>query len=226
MNVEIHTLAWPNTDVRMLQSHSDVCRHLGLQVGYTLEKVPHGKWMDTTMSNSTADIVGFLDVDCVPTNKQVVDDAIEWVATHKSFMGIAQASNHILPKSHIFAAPAFFFIWRQAWLDMNHPTFSETPNSDVAENVSYAAEMSEMRYKTLYPTHWTAEPEEGVWPLHTYGLYGIGTHFEEGVYHLYQGRFEKNVQMFVDVCKNIIDHRFTTENMIYSRRLYDGKIVK
>jgi hypothetical protein len=209
----------------MLQSHSDVCRHLGLQVGYTLEKKPHGEWMDTIMTNSTSDVVGFLDVDCVPTNKQVVDDAIAWAAENKSFVGIAQASNHILPKSHIFAAPAFFFISRAAWMEMQCPTFSETPNGDVGENVSYAAEMSEIRYKTLYPTHWTAEPVEGhAWRLHTYGLYGVGTHFEEGVYHLFQGRIEKNVQMFVNRCDDIIKGKFSTEHMMDSRHPYHGKI--
>ena len=226
MKVEIHTLAWPNTDVRMLQSHSDVCLHLGVPIAYTLEKVPHGQWMDSILANSTADVVGFLDIDCVPTNKDVVDKAIQWAAENKSFVGIAQASNHILPKSHIFAAPAFFFIWRETWLEMQRPTFSETPNGDVAENVSYAAEMSEIRYKTLYPTHWTTEPEEGLWHLHTYGLYGIGTHFEGGVYHLYQGRLERNVQLFVNTCKAIIDDCFSTNELNDVRKPYAGKIVK
>jgi hypothetical protein len=181
--------------------------------------------MDNILANSAADVVGFLDIDCVPTNKQVVDDAIQYAADNKSFVGIAQASNHIPPKSHIFAAPAFFFIWRKTWKAMQRPTFSETPNSDVAENVSYAAEMAGIRYKTLYPTHWTAIPEEGVWRLHTYGLYGIGTHFEEGVYHLYQGRFEKNVQMFVNRCDDIIKGTFSTEHMIDCRLPFHGKIV-
>jgi hypothetical protein len=225
MNVEIHTLAWPNTDVRMLQSHSDVCRHLGLEVGYALQKTPHGEWMDNIMNNSVSDVVGFLDIDCVPTNRQVVDDAIAWAAENKSFVGIAQASNHIPPKSHIFASPAFFFIWRKTWKAMQRPTFSETPNGDVAENVCYAAELSDIRYKVLYPTHWTAEPVEGhAWRLHNYGLYGVGTHFEEGVYHLFQGRIERNVQMFVNRCDDIVKGKFTTEHMIGSRLPYHGKI--
>lgn len=225
MNVEIHTLAWPNTDVRMLQSHSDVCRHLGLEVGYALQKTPHGEWMDNIMNNSVSDVVGFLDIDCVPTNRQVVDDAIQWAADNKSFVGIAQASNHIPPKSHIFASPAFFFIWRKTWKAMQRPTFSETPNGDVAENVCYAAELSDIRYKVLYPTHWTAEPVEGhAWRLHNYGLYGVGTHFEEGVYHLFQGRIERNVQMFVNRCDDIVKGKFTTEHMLNSRLPYHGKI--
>ena len=225
MNVEIHTLAWPNTHVDMLKSHSNVCRHLELEVGYSIQQTPHGQWMDNILANSASDVVGFLDIDCVPTNRQVVDDAIAYAAENKSFVGIAQVSNHILPRSHIFASPAFFFIWRKTWKAMQRPTFSETPNSDVAENVSYAAEMSGIRYKTLYPTHWTAEPIEGhAWRLHTYGLYGVGTHFEEGVYHLFQGRIEKNVQMFVNRCDDIIKGKFSTEHMMDSRHPYHGKI--
>jgi len=225
MNVEIHTLAWPNTHVDMLKSHSDVCRHLGLEVGYSIQQTPHGQWMDNILANSASDVVGFLDIDCVPTNRKVVDDAIAWAAENKSFVGIAQVSNHIPPRSHIFASPAFFFIWRKTWKAMQRPTFSETPNSDVAENVSYAAEMSGIRYKTLYPTHWTAEPVEGhAWRLHTYGLYGVGTHFEEGVYHLFQGRIERNLQMFVNRCDDIIKGKFSTEHMMDSRHPYHGKI--
>ena len=225
MNVEIHTLAWPNTHVDMLKSHSDVCRHLGLEVGYSIQQTPHGQWMDNILANSASDVVGFLDIDCVPTNRQVVDDAIAWAAENKSFVGIAQVSNHIPPRSHIFASPAFFFIWRKTWKAMQRPTFSETPNSDIAENVSYAAEISGIRYKTLYPTHWTAEPVEGhAWRLHTYGLYGVGTHFEEGVYHLFQGRIERNIQMFVNRCDDIIKGKFSTEHMMDSRHPYHGKI--
>lgn len=225
MNVEIHTLAWPNTHVDMLKSHSNVCRHLGLEVGYSIQQTPHGQWMDNILANSASDVVGFLDIDCVPTNRKVVDDAIAWAAENKSFVGIAQVSNHIPPRSHIFASPAFFFIWRKTWKAMQRPTFSETPNSDVAENVSYAAEMSGIRYKTLYPTHWTAEPVEGhAWRLHTYGLYGVGTHFEEGVYHLFQGRIERNIQMFVNRCDDIIKGKFSTEHMMDSRHPYHGKI--
>jgi len=208
MNVEIHTLAWPNTDAKLVKAHTDVCKHLGIDVVYTMGMLPHGAWMSEVMSNSTADVVGFLDIDCIPTNKQVVDDAVSYCEQTKSFVGIAQASNHILPCSHIFAAPAFFFMWRETWETLQRPTFSEVPDlADVAENVSYAAEIAGLRYKTLFPTHYTKDADEGPWHLHTYGVYGIGTHFEGGVFHLYQARMNNNVDLFVETAKNIIDDK-------------------
>lgn len=214
MNVEIHTLAWPNTDAKLVQAHTDACKHLGLDVAYTLQRLPHGMWMNETILQSKADIIGFLDIDCIPTNKLIVEQSIDYCVQNKTFVGIAQASNHILPKSHIFAAPAFFFLWKETWKDLLQPTFSEVPNvADVAENVCYAAEMAGLRYKTLFPTHYTKTPDEGPWHLHTYGVYGIGTHFEGGVYHLYQARMNNNVDLFVDAAKQIMDGTFNTDNM-------------
>ena len=203
--VEIYTLAWPDTDPRLIQAHTDVCKHLGVEVNYHIQKLPHGAWMNHIMDSSKADIVGFLDIDCIPLNKQVVDDAIEYCVNNKTFVGIAQASNHIPPKSHIFAAPAFFFMWRETCEKLGKPTFSETPNSDVAENVSYSAEMADLRYKTLFPIRYTKDPDEGAWHLHTYGTYGIGTYFEGGVFHLYQGRMNNNVDLFVEAANNAIN---------------------
>ena len=204
--VEIYTLAWPDTDPRMIQAHTDVCKHLGVEVNYHIQKLPHGAWMNHIMDSSKADIVGFLDIDCIPLNKAVVDEAIEYCVKNKTFVGIAQASNHISPKSHIFAAPAFFFMWRETWEKLDKPTFSETPNADVAENVSYSAELADMRYKTLYPTCYTKDPDEGAWHLHTYGKYGIGTFFEGGVFHLYQARMNNNVDLFLDVANNVLNN--------------------
>ena len=60
MNVEIHTLAWPNTDAKLVKAHTDVCKHLGIDVVYTMGMLPHGAWMSEIMSNSKADVVGLL----------------------------------------------------------------------------------------------------------------------------------------------------------------------
>jgi hypothetical protein len=215
MKVEIHTLAWPNTHPDLLNSHRQVCQHFELNVNYTLEQIPPGPWMDQVMHNSTADVVAFLDVDCVPTNRQVIDNTIAWTVNNRSFVGIAQVSNHINPKSHIWAAPAFLFIWRDTWKAMQCPTLSETHNSDIAENLSHTAEIMDVRYKALYPTHWTIAPDGGSipWKLHNYGWYGIGTHYEGGVFHLYQGRTARHVELFSNRCNDIIAGKFTTEGM-------------
>lgn len=201
--VEIHTLAWPNADARLVSGHTDVTTKMDLQVAYTIHQADHGLWMDAVMSSSTADVVGFLDIDCIPVERKAVEKAVEWAAVNKSFVGIAQVSNHIPPASHIYAAPAFFFIWRETWERLGRPTFSATPHGDVGENVSYAAELARIPYKTLFPVAYTQAPDEGAWRLHTYGSYGIGTYFQTGVYHLYQSRMQQNIDLFCKACKTV-----------------------
>ena len=219
LTVSINTLYWPNTDPSIVKAHTDVMGHLGLEVNYTIDQRNHGQWMDAVMEHIDADIICFLDIDCVPTNTNVFDDAVQWVAKNKTFMGISQVSNHIKPCSHIFAAPAFLMIWRKTWQEMNKPTFQEVPNCDIAENMSYMAEMMGIHYKTLFPTHYYKRPEGERWFLHSYGEYGIGTHFEGGIFHLYQGRLPQNQKLFKKVCKSIIDGKFSTDKMKDSREI-------
>lgn len=214
-----HVLAWPNVDPRVIAAQKAVFEHFDLDVEYTHERVPHGVWMNDTLSKAYNDeLVGFFDVDCVPTNTQVLQKAMFWATVNKSFVGVAQVSNHIKPASHVYAAPAFYVMYRDAWMDLNCPTFSETASSDVAENVSYAAEYAGLPYRCLYPTHFEKESRDGAWRLGNYGHYGIGTHFAGGIYHLYQGRFSDNVQLFVTRCSQIIDGTFSTVGM----KLSDG----
>ena len=219
LTVSVNTLYWPDTDPGIVKAHSDVMKHLGIDVCYTIQQYPHGQWMDAVMEQTDSDIVVFLDIDCVPTNMTVFDDAIEWVAKHQSFLGIAQVSNHIKPASHIYAAPAFLVVYKKAWEFLQKPTFAEVPWGDVGENFSYSAEMAGLKYKTLMPTHYHKRPDGERWFLHSYGEYGIGTHFEGGVFHLYQGRMPQNQKLFKKVCRDIIKGTFTTDKMKNAREI-------
>ena len=198
----IHVLAWDNVDQRIIDAQKSVLDHFKLEYTLHRENVDHGQWMNSVMESSTDEVVGFLDVDCVPLNSQIVPAARTYCEKNKSFIGIAQTSNHIPPAAHIYAAPAFFFINRQAWLNLGKPTFAVTPSSDVAENVSYAAEERGLPYRALYPVK-CAEP---LWRLGNYGMYGIGTEFIGGIYHLYQSRMSENMKMFERVCEEVVSN--------------------
>ena len=96
----------------------------------------------------------------------------------------------------------------------------------MAEEVSYIAEDFGVRYRCLYPSTFEREPVEGVWPLGNYGYYGVGTTFDNTVYHLYQGRMGNNIQLFVDRCKEIVDGTF--DNRFHNSSItmnYKGRIV-
>ena len=212
--MKFHTLAWPDVDKRITAAHQSVTQHLGVEVQYTFEAVDHGRWMNNAMMNSPDEIIGFMDIDCVPTNRGVVLKASSYVEWTQSLVGLAQVSNHIAPAIHVFAAPAFFIIHRATWIRLGMPTFEASAGADVAESVSYAAEGKALRYRVLYPTHYERAPHEGAWHLGNYGSYGIGTVFHGGVYHLYQGRLGAHADLFAKRCNQIRAGTFSTKGMI------------
>lgn len=226
MKVEFNTLYWDNTPEVQINAHRSVTEYFELPVNYYEENTRHGLWMDRVMRSSTSDLIVFFDSDCVPVDKDNMMECIKYVQKTKTFLGVAQASNHIPPKSHIYAAPAFYVIAKECWEKMGRPSFAESRRGDVAEEVSYLAEDMGMRYRCLYPSTFEREPVEGVWPLGNYGYYGVGTTFDNTVYHLYQGRMGNNVQLFADRCKEIVegnfDNRFHTSANTMN---YKGRIV-
>lgn len=224
MKVEINTLYWDNTPVKMINSHKKVIKHFDLDVNYYTQSVPHGVWMDHVCKESKSDVIGFFDGDCVPLSLTAVFKAIKYVKENNSFLGIAQASNHIHPKTHIYAAPAFFFITKSCWEEIN-TSFSETSRSDVAEEFCYRAEEKGKRYKCIYPTYFEGEPVEGVWPLSNYGYYGIGTVFGNSCYHLYQGRMGNNLEKFITRCNQIVEGKFITDEFYNATEEYNGRKV-
>lgn len=213
MKVSIHSLYWDNGSV-LAESQKQVMDHFGVNINqYHLNGVGHGAWMNSIMDNAKEDVIGFIDNDCVITNKDIVSVACNYAFDKESFIGVAQASNHIKPCSHIFAAPAFLFISKECYLKMGSPKFSENYRSDVAEEFSYIAEDRGIKYRALYPTHYERESTDGLWALSNYGYYAIGTHFQGGVYHLYQGRYNINIELFKQRCSEIINGTFSLNGM-------------
>ena len=226
MKLQINSLHWDNYNPDMLQAHKDVMEHLDIKVNYHQQKLNHGIWMDHVMKTSKADVVGFIEPDCIPITKQIVLDAAKYAYDNKSFVGIAQVANHLGTKSHIYAAPAFYFIHKECWDKMGQPTFRETLRADVAEEVTYRAEELGIRYRTYYPDFFEREPEEGLWPLGSYGYYGVGTVFHNSIYHLYQGRMGNNAELYVQRCKDVINGNFSTVGFYSSKTFnYNGRVV-
>ena len=226
MKLSINTLYFPNSNPEFVQAHKNVMHHFGVKVNYHEMSIRHGQWMDYVMSNTNADVVGFLDIDCIPLNHTSINQIVKFVAKNKSIAGGAQATNHIPNMSHVFVAPSCFFIWKPLWLALGSPSFTETERSDVCEEVCYIAEANGVRMKALYPTYFEREPEEGAWRLHNYGLYGVGTVFANKFYHLYQSRFQTNVDLFIQRSREVIDGTFTTEGMHDSQNFnFEGRVA-
>ncbi len=140
MLLTLNSLHWENYNQAIVQSQKQVFDKFEIPITYTKANVRHDEWMDYICKNVEADVYFFVDADCVILNREIFDASLEYVLRITPFLGTAQASNHIHPYSHVFAAPAFFMITRDCYRALGSPSFCMNHRSDVAEEVSYVAE--------------------------------------------------------------------------------------
>ena len=214
MKVDFYSLHWDNVNQDMLDAHKRVMSHFDIPMNYhNLNGYNHGDWMQQIINNSTSNVVVVMEPDCIPLNETYME-YIRYAHRLETFVGIAQVSNHIPPKSHIYAAPGFYAISKKAYNRLGRPSFTETYRSDTAEEISYLAEEMGIKYRALMPTYFEKASSEGYWALSNLGYYGIGTVFDNSMYHLYQSRMAENIELFVKRCDEVIAGTFNTENFI------------
>lgn len=220
MKAEIHSLYWPGTDLEIVDNHKKVMNHFAIKVNYHEQQIDHGWWMTNVIERSKSDIICFLDIDCVPLSALSFMEQLKKLAKSKTFFGVAQVSNHIPPATHIYAAPAFYGIHKDCWNKLRVPMVAGSDGvnaGDVCELFTYAAEKANIPFELLYPKYYYKPSSEGVWRLADKGCYGIGTIFEDTVYHLYQSRFSENIGLFKQHCYDIINGSLDYSNFIEVR---------
>ncbi|MDE8346150.1 MAG: hypothetical protein POH28_08285 [Acidocella sp.] len=135
-NVALH---WDNIDPRMVYTQAEVFRHLGYVITQTCQNgLSHGAFLDRTFATmSEDDLVRCMDIDCLPTNSDIVEHAFA-VAEAGGLIGCAQVSMHIDPM-RIFTAPCFLALSRRSWDALGRPSFCPDTRGDVGQVVHDAA---------------------------------------------------------------------------------------
>lgn len=226
IKLSLNTLYWPNISSKIVESHKSVMKHFGFSINYCTETIDHSEWMQQVVETSDADIVGLIDIDCVPIVKSAIPDMVKYAYKNKTMSGLSQIANHLSPMTHMYVSGACMFIYKPLWLALDSPSFLQTQDYEPSEYVTTVAENNGVRPKTLFPTSFEKEPVEGVWRHSSYGLYGIGTVYgKDQFYHLFQVRMSNHVELFEERCKQIIDGTFDSTKFYNSLDFdYPGKI--
>jgi hypothetical protein len=200
----------------MVNSHRKVMSHFNIPMNYHhLNRIDHGLWMHHIINTSNSDVVVFFEPDCIPLNFTFLK-YIQYSFLHESFVGICQVSNHLPPKSHLYAGPGFYCISTKCFKKLGSPHLTGTARSDTAEELSYLAEKSEIRYRALLPNCYEKPATEGRWALGCVGYFGIGTVYDNSIYHLFQSRKSENIELFIHRCSEVISGTFSSMNFISS----------
>lgn len=167
------------------EDHKRCCDKLEIEVIYYKDKYhtdydsiysAHGNFMTSVMENEPDEIIGFLDIDCLPHHKLNIERAYEWTKENNSFVGNAQNISHTQMRNRLYAAAPFLVISKKAWKELGSPSLSwfvqDGLQVDTAQILTLRADQIGMNYQLMYPLGYDG-PEN--YKLSGYGMYGKGT---------------------------------------------------
>lgn len=201
IQMKFHSLYWDNINPIIVENHKKVMQKFGIDCVYHNENIDHGGWIDSVLRESKDELVGIIDIDCVPISGRYAN-MIEYALTNRSMAGLAQVSNHYPPACNIYAAPAFMVLHRDVYQHVDKWSFraNHQERCDVAEFFCYNLSLMGKHYKAAYPKY----VHYFKWNLSNYGRYGIGTLYDHDIFHLFESRMQSNIDLFEKVCKEIL----------------------
>ena len=167
----------------------------------------HSQSIESYMRQTRYPVVLFLDIDCIPTRPGAIEALIER-AEAGYLVGSAQRTNHLENGGHIYVAPSCMAISKETYRKLGQPSASKTPRGDVAEEFTYIAEERGVPCEIHLPI----ASEEPLWPLAGDNpVYGRGTTFANGFWHLFFIREHEHHRRFVERCDAILAERGAKE---------------
>lgn len=216
MTTAICSVYFDNIHPRMLDLHRQAVLKLMPKDAtyYQLRATDHGsamfrmaKNLAVTRSNHDFNRIVFLDIDCIPLNRQALVEPFK----RSDLWGCAQRANHIENGAHIYASPFAMGFTLDLFDRMNYPTFSAAYRGDVGEELTYAYERLHggARPYLLFPSDVETMPEGGYWALENGKQFGLGTTYanEEGsnyFYHAFQIRMGDAMKRFESKCREVL----------------------
>ena len=217
--MKFHTFYTDNLPEQLIEDHKKVCDYIGIDVTYHNQDfteyyktyTAHGKFMTSVMEQE--EVACFLDIDCLPHNKELLEKAYNWAVENKSFVGNAQNISHTSMRNHIYAAASCLIVTKDAWNTLGNPDFSwfmqNETQIDTAQLLTLRADQIGMPYQLMYPKMW--DEGEG-YQLGGYGMYGTGTWYSATWHYFRISNFTKEIpKLWTKRVNDIINN-----NLIYS----------
>ena len=157
----------------------------------------HASTVDSYLKNNKWDHAIIMDIDCIPLNKNVIKEAREWALNNVGLYSVAQNPNHI-HNAPDYASPAFLAFSRKTYEELGEPSFQQNKQWDVGGEYTHIALEKNMPVKLMYPNH----VEIPKWKLKDGSMFGIGTTYENKVYHHFEGR--RITKSFIEKCNQIL----------------------
>lgn len=226
--MRFHTFYTNNLPEQLIEDHQKVCKHIGIDVKYHSHDfiddyntlyTAHGKFMTSVMKKE--EVACFLDLDCLPHNKQLLQKAYQWAVDNNSFVGNAQNISHTQMRNHIFASQSCLIITKNAWNALGSPDFSWFMQNgiqiDTSQIITLRADEIGMPYQLMYPIGYD---EDNSRSLGGYGMYGTGTLYPATWHYFRISGLKKEIpELWTRRVNNILNNQKIISN--YSSCFYE-----
>jgi hypothetical protein len=175
-------------------------------LGYKINQVcndyiSHGDFLNSTLLNQNAEYFIFFDIDCIPLRKEALEIILSEINDKNSIAGAAQSAIHINGGLNLYIGPFFLGLSKTVYKKLNKPDFNGNSQFDVAGRLTYFAKKNHVNIKYWFPTN----VEEELWPLYQHGFFGIGTTYEDKIYHLFRSSGGENIGRYIKKAKFVIE---------------------
>jgi hypothetical protein len=169
-----------------------------------------GDWkiLDQIISdNSNVDYLIFFDIDCIPLTDKFLEVILADIKNDDTLSGMAQACNHKGNPDHLYVGKAFMGLSLKLFRMVGSPSMQENFSCDTSEYLTFKVRDEGYKVKYWMPTS-VKIPK---WRLSTYGNFGLGTIYEDMIYHefniakspYYNNEF--SVNDFIKCCNEMVN---------------------
>ena len=210
----------------ILDDHKRVCDHLGIEVEYHFKPFvaydqaayDHGHMITDIIKNNDG-VSCFMDLDCLPWNRNILQAAYDWCVESRSFIGNAQNVSHTSMREYVYAAPSMMMVHRDAWEYLGSPSMAVVQQNpdynneyvDTAQQLSLNALQKNFNFQVLWPLG-VDKPQ---WVLKEGVFTGTGTKYP-GSYHYFKGATE--IGQDLDLWKSRVDDILNDREIISGHR--------
>jgi hypothetical protein len=174
-------------------------RAAGVEYVQVRTEMSHADALTSFMADTEADVVLFLDIDCVPLHAEAIPDLVARAARGE-LAGCVQRANHIENGGHLYVGPFCMALSKRLWVELGRPSFRPTERGDVGEEVAYRAEAASTPIHMLWPS----EVEEPAWELTPGVRFGYNTVYGGSFLHTFEVRHAGRARQFVERCRSIV----------------------
>jgi hypothetical protein len=199
--MKFHTFYTNNLSKQLIEDHKKVCDKVNIEVEYHIHDfiddydtlyTAHGKFLTSILEKE--EVACFLDIDCLPHSKELLEKAYNWAVKNNSFVGNAQNVSHTQMRNHIFASQSCSIITQNAWNQLGKPDPSWFMQNgvqiDTSQILTLRADQIGMNYQLMYPIGYDG-PEE--YKLSGYGMYGTGTLYPATWHYFRISKFKDSI---------------------------------